>query len=565
MIRTSLSSLRSPRRFAGAALGLSLCGALLPPFVHARVHPAIHQSVWLKVTPEGQQLFADDLLSVIEGSGFPIQARQFDQIDYQAEEPVSLDGMTIETTADERSALEQIQTEIRKWLLGIELEVPRIHARILNLSYCSSFETLSLKILGTTPARDGIRVRLDLIVPQIEIRAAQALARDQNNEWLGELGIQDIQVALGGRSKPLKITGEFSIHLKSAGRFTLTTDSLHSNLSEIPADIDFSPEIQLPKIEVVINGRTLALNPTPILDLVRSQKHSLISALQKYLGAALRENLPKWFEVIAKPLQMTTVDKAIAIPAIGAPESLEASLAEYKLGLFAEGVGISPDGALHLVGASFVEDPISDEHLPAGPPLKLAATPRFDRTKAYDFSVGIHPELINRMLTLSHRRGYFEGIPLNDGSTIDLFEAPKVEIDGKVPAGMLRMKLALKTASGGGFKRLFVRKDVRLKFDGFVQGIRNADASFSLALRSVDLDSLEVDDKAATLGLFKGIVRNNVLEELRKFDTELRQTPLMLAAQVRPPENVMGLRWTLLDLTTEPRTGFISAYFGFKR
>jgi hypothetical protein len=309
----------------------------------------------------------------------------------------------------------------------------------------------------------------------------------------------------------------------------------------------------------------MKLNPEPVSELIYQQKQRLAGALQSYVDNLLREQIPTWFNEASQALSIKTVEQALPIPAPGASEALPEELRQFQLGFYPERVGMTGDGALRLAAAGFFEDKLAGADAGIKPPLVVSPPPVFDRKESYDFAVAVHPALINRMLSLSQNRGYFKNIKLSDGSTIELFEAPTFSVNPDTPAGMMKMRLALKTASGGGLKRLFVAKDVKLKFDAYVKVIRNSDASFSLAMRYVDLNSLEVDASSATIGLFKGLVRSKVLEQLTAFDGDLRQNPLMLAAQVRPPESLIGLRWRLAAMTTEPRTGFITTYFAFER
>ena len=198
--------------------------------------------------------------------------------------------------------------------------------------------------------------------------------------------------------------------------------------------------------------------------------------------------------------------------------------------------------------------------LPRGAPKWSAA-----EATPHDFALAIHPDVINRALDLSQDRGYFHDIKLADGSTIELYETPRFEIDSKVPAGMMRIKLALKKASGGGMKRLFVSRDVLLKFDGLVTVSRDTNGTFSMALRSVDLNSLKVDGDSATLGVFLGMVRKAVLKELTAFNASLPKNPVMLVSKGEFCKELVGIKWTMLRATTEPESGFIVAYFGFNR
>ncbi len=527
-------------------------------------HP-VSRSVWLKISPEGQKLFAQDFLSVIEGSGFTIQKRSIPQINYVAEEAMTIDALPENTTPEQKSALTRIRDEVKRWLLGFELNDPRFALDITDLSYAAEFQKMSLRILGRGQESNTIRARLEVVIPEIRIQAAEIVGRDLNNDWLGEFGIRDVLARIGGSTPPpMMLSSDFEIRLHPDSQFRLKLLSFNTNLTETPVQLEFSREIRLPVVEVFVNGRKMKLNPEPISELIHQQRQRLAGALQAYLDNLLREEIPFWFNDASKALSMKTIDQAISIPAPGAPENLSEELGSLHLGFYPERMGLSGDGSLRLAAASFIEDKLAAEDAIPRPPAVATSPPIFDRKGHYDFAVALHPVLVNRMLSFSYQRGYFRDIKLNDGSTIELFEAPTFRVGPEVPAGMLKMRLALKTASGGGLKRLFVAKDVKLRFDAYVKVIRNPDASFSLAMCVVDLNSLEVDASSATIGLFKGLVRNKVLEQLTAFDTELRQKPLMLAAQLRPPESLIGLRWSLAAMTTEPRSGFITTYFSFE-
>jgi hypothetical protein len=527
-------------------------------------HP-ISRSVWLQISPEGQKLFEQDFLSVIEGSGFVIRERTIPKINYVADQPVTLNALPDGTTPEQKSALTRIRDEIKRWLLGFELNDPRFAADITDLSYAADFQKVSLRIVGRGSQPDSIRARLDVVLSQLRIHASEVVGRDLNNDWLGEFGIRDASAQMGGNGLvPMTLSGDFEIQLHPDSRLRLKLISLETNLTETPVQLELSREILLPVVEVFINGRKMKLNPEPVSELIYQQKQRLAGALQTYVDSLLREQIPTWFNDASKVLSMKTVDQALPIPAPGAPEGLPEALRQFQLGFYPERIGLTGEGALRIAGGSFVEDKLAGMDAGILPPPAVIPPPIFDRKDHYDFAIGVHPALVNRMLSLSQNRGYFKNIKLSDGSTIELFDAPTFRVGPEVPAGMMKMRLALKTASGGGMKRLFVAKDVKLKFDAYAKVIRNPDASFSLVMRYVDLNSLEVDASSATMGIFKGLVKSKVLEQLTAFDSDLRTKPLMLAAQVRLPESLIGLRWKLVGMTTEPRTGYITAYFGFE-
>ncbi|MEN9722724.1 MAG: hypothetical protein RJB38_710 [Pseudomonadota bacterium] len=522
------------------------------------------QSLWLQISPQGQELFNRDLLAVLEGSGVKVRERNFPRLELSAEHTLDLMAVSQEMQPESKSALAQLTEELRKWIFNLELANPRLAAEILNLNYEANIEKLSLRILGQNADLDGLWARLEIEIPQIQIRADKIRLRDLNNPWLGTAGLQQVSARLGQNHEPLSLSSDLLIRLRPSGTFDLEIGSLNTNLSRLKADLNLSPILELPQIEISINGRSHTLNPTPMVDFIRNQKTAITAALQKCLELSLRENLPRWFTSSAAQLSRKTPEQALPVPAPGAPSNLPWDQQHFLLGFFPEKLERLGDGTLRVSATSFIEDPLPSTPPKNRPPRRIATVPHFSDSMRHDFALAIHPSMINRLLYLSHLRGYFDNIRLSDGSSIALFESPIFSVSERSATGTMRIRLALKKATGGGLQRLFVSKDVLLKFDGFVEVYRNADSSFSLALHSVDLSSLSVDDRSATLGLFKGLVKSRVTEELLAFSKTLQKTPLMLAAQVRPPENLLGLKWELTRLTTEPRSGFITAYFAFQ-
>ena len=252
------------------------------------------QSVWIEITPSGQRLVDESLLTVIEGSGLSLRSNQIPSLSYRADTPMTLDQLSLDASPAEISAFTRLRDEIRRWLMGVQIQDPLIQAEIKNLSYQASFDRLSLRILGQDSSNEKLRIRLEIEVPEFSVRAEKILASDLNNAWIGSFGLQKLLAQLGNKEKPAKIVGEFEVKVRPVGQLDLSVLSFQTNIGSVPSFLDFSPELIFPNVEIVVNGQTMRLNPSPIADLIHQQKDTLTQSLQKYLESMIRENLPKW-------------------------------------------------------------------------------------------------------------------------------------------------------------------------------------------------------------------------------------------------------------------------------
>ncbi|MBU6375362.1 MAG: hypothetical protein KGQ59_05160, partial [Bdellovibrionales bacterium] len=238
---------------------------------------------------------------------------------------------------------------------------------------------------------------------------------------------------------------------------------------------------------------------------------------------------------------------------------------QFLVGYYPDQIGVDRAGSVRLAATTFLEDAFSRPPLTRPSSPRVSGPPIFPSSIRHDFAVGIHTAAINRAITVGYEAGLFSNIKLTDKSSISLFLPPKVEIDSRVPPSLIRVQLAIQRANGGFLESLFINKDIKLTFTGYLKVIRNPDSSFSLALNTVDPDSLQVDQNSARLPILLPLIKAKVLQLLRDFNGKLKEKPLMLAAQLKPTEEMLGLRWKLVKLETEPSTGFITAYFEFIR
>ncbi|NDD92627.1 hypothetical protein EBZ37_11130 [bacterium] len=238
---------------------------------------------------------------------------------------------------------------------------------------------------------------------------------------------------------------------------------------------------------------------------------------------------------------------------------------QFLVGFYPDRIGMDKAGSVRVAATTFLEDSFSRATIGRPNTPKVPSPPLFPTSIRHDFAVGVHTAIVNRAITAGYEAGLFSNIKLDDKSSISLFSPPKIEIDSRVPPSLLRVQLAVKKVNGGFLESLFINHDIKLTFTGYLQVIRNPDSSFSLALKTLDPESLQIDQSSARFPIFAPIIRGKVLQILRSFKDNLREKPLLLAAKLKPTEEMLGLKWRLVKMDTEPTTGFITAYFEFVR
>jgi hypothetical protein len=236
-----------------------------------------------------------------------------------------------------------------------------------------------------------------------------------------------------------------------------------------------------------------------------------------------------------------------------------------KLGLGAQVVGIGLNG--------FVEDPRNasvplDPQLAARGPVSLAGS---DPTK-YDLALVINRGMINRILQLSGKRGYFNEIETKPGQKLKMIAAPQIDVDpataGKdVMEPVVRIRIGL-ASPVTGLKRTLINGEVKFYVDAVARLVQlPGEKTMRVRLDTIDGQSLNVvEDSLTLLGrtLFKGAVEDGIRSELQAATADWGKKPQILPGDLPLPPEVLGQTFKVVSQRMD-KNGYLVMFLNFAK
>jgi hypothetical protein len=191
--------------------------------------------------------------------------------------------------------------------------------------------------------------------------------------------------------------------------------------------------------------------------------------------------------------------------------------------------------------------------------------------KTYDLAMTINRGLINRILQLSHGRGYFDRLDLGDGETIKLWKAPTVDLDpsaGNSPRefAQLRASIGVESEVSGFMESLATSGPVRVTFDIYGRIYPNPTGGKGLRVRADRIDVASVRVERSSLSwigaIFSGSVESAARKKVQAAAAQLAAKPAEIPADIDLPPEFFGQRLQPKGLRVD-RNGHLTMLLDF--
>ena len=537
----------------------------VPPEAVIR-HDSIEEALGVHLTPRGQAYFERDLADFLYRVGYNYDTGAFDEWRYEAKEPLSLDRIPVRFAAY-RGTLTDVARIVDRWLMNFSLAAPLFEAQLTGLRYGVQFAQLGarfdLEATRQLPRGQGVALKLTAELGAMRFEVDSVRARDRNNSFLGDFGADGVWLATRPDSQPLRVEIPVQIELHPGSRPTIQINQIHTNLEQILLDFGWSRSLILPRVEIEINGRRMQLNQARLETELNSRKAALLQALQAYLQDYIDEHGPeKLNTTLARILPMPLSETNLMTPP-GAPSPVPDE-DKFRWG-FTPATLEEIDGSIHLGLSAWLEDP-RDQGRSVPTVRRTRSLPRLDALppENYDLALSLNQDLINRMLNLSYRRGYFSEVPLSSGKKLYITAAPEFRLDTQ-NASDIRGKLHAKFSYPvEGIQSLITRSPLDFELDLEVKLVQSAQG-IRVELVRGDENTVRIDQSDIKFILFTGKVYRAVREEIRKLNRDLVAAPKVIVDQIPFPSRLGGLPIRIRSLSADS-SGHIAVYieYGFR-
>jgi len=575
-------------------MGLVLSATPLVPFTSVaqeRLPPSLDKkfipgAVRLQITPRGMTYFETRLQGILNNLGMNLTEGYFEPFEWKSDRSYGFEDMNL--PQEKAELLGKVRLLLSKWLVGFSLKEIRPGLQVGDTQYRAQFSRFALvtdeKLMRSLRKTDGAVLAIELEVKNMNIQTNRVRAFDLNNQFLGQVGADQVQVELGSVQKPLRIRLPFYVRINSFGELEFQALQVASNLPDTALSLNYK-KIVVPKIAFEINGHRFEFNEQELQKEAEAQLPEILRVLKVQMDRFAREDLPKLLNEKAKQFFAGSLEE---VQTMDPPGGESPNPHPLLWGLKANRIQLSDSLMLNL--SAYVEDPLTPKR-PLMASLGSRGAPTFTAMKStdYDIAMSIDRGMINRVLQHSFERKLFENISMGeetDPATCEVVRsataAPRILRLSKTPAidsvirkdahllpenqTFLKISTKVQVPDGTvrGLKKALLRDNFELNLDLIVKMRSLGSKGMQILFYDIDLESLKLDESYLTpLGL---LVKNSVMKAIRE---EMENTSRCwkvkenaLPGTLPLPPEVLGLRLEVKKLVMDPR-GHLVMYLNY--
>ncbi len=532
----------------------------------------IENAVGIYLTPKGERYFAENLERVLDNTGFSIREAYFPVLNWRAEAPISLEHMAT-GNPEMQATMTRIRQLLSEWFRGLNVQDPQPEVTVRGAGYRLKFSKLALvadrQLQGILRRQGGAVLALEAEIHELEAGAEVVAIRDpQRNPYLGTLGAKEPNLKMRRNSPPVKLRLPFYVNV--AANRSLQVESLPMFSTFASADFDLRyADLLAPRITLQIDEQLFEMSRETLIRNFEQHKTKIVDQLKIMLDKIVKTSLP---ESINEKLTQLVPQHLEQVSPLSPPGKDECSSdADFLWGLMLRRVSLTPD-VLALELAAYIEDPSRRSPRPeASAMARGAANLAGTDPKTYDLAMTINRGLINRILQLSHGRGYFDRLDLGDGETIKLWKAPTVDLDpsaGNSPRefAQLRASIGVESEVSGFMESLATSGPVRVTFDIYGRIYPNPTGGKGLRVRADRIDVASVRVERSSLSwigaIFSGSVESAARKKVQAAAAQLAAKPAEIPADIDLPPEFFGQRLQPKGLRVD-RNGHLTMLLDF--
>ncbi|MCX7979294.1 MAG: hypothetical protein N2578_09860, partial [Bdellovibrionaceae bacterium] len=428
--------------------------------------------------------------------------------------------------------------------------------RIADSEYPAEFSRFALAtdraLMDRLGLRDGAILAIELVIKKLSARTSSLRAWDMNNEFLGEIGLEDVEASLGSNEEPVRVRIPFHVRVTASGALEFSALEVSHNFNTVPIELKYR-KLLVPQISVTVNGRQFYLNNTELERLVSDNIPEVLKLLRQHLDTFATKDLPQMLNEKAAASLQSGIEEIQHIEPPG--KDPQDTRPDFLWGMRLRHLQLG--SSLDIRMSAFVEDTWQK-----APPPRLRDRSRGAPTlsmapELYDIALSVDRGLINRILQLSFHRQNFSQVSAGDGTFMRLTQAPVVDFMPQPPGtspweAWMKIRIApeIEPDSIAFKKKIVAEMDVHAVLRRSEQK-----KGFEIVLRKIDLDSVYIDPSYFSFigGMFKGLVMDGVRRRIAKTNRSWSQVENVLPGVLDLPPALMGIKLDVIRVTMDPR------------
>jgi hypothetical protein len=559
------------------------------PFQDTRRY--IPQAIQIQITPRGMSFFENRLLDVLSLYGVGLEAGYVPEINFEAHRPVSLEPSG--RLGEQGALILQTKALLQKWLVGFSLKEIRPGIQITDTLYEAEFERFALlaepEVLKSLGKSSGAVLAIEMSVKDLTVKSDRVRAFDLNNRFLGEVGLDGLEVKVGATQERLKLRLPFYVTINSEGQLHFEALKLESNLDEVSISMNYKNLI-VPKIALEINGQRFVFNEDELQKEFESRLPDILVELRKKLSEFGQKELPQFLNDKAREFLNGSLEE---VQFMDPPGSESPDPNPFVWGMRVAQINQNP--SLNIKLDSFVEDPLLQRHASLNPRLGSRGPVQFNQlpTTNYDIALSVDRGMINRVLEHSFRRRLFEKISMGaetDPKTcrelprkpgqkekfLRLTQVPAIDyVQYAAPAGLtadqtflkLNTRVQVPPGTVTGIKKAALNDNFEISME-LIAKLRPSLQGKGLDILFYDINrnSIHLDESYLTvLGkLMKDKVLSGIRDELAATARCWKIKENSISGTLPLPPEILGIDLGIQKLTMDP-AGHIVMYMNYKQ
>ena len=531
---------------------LSLLSLIVIPFyAKAAQITTIPHAVGLYFSEEGQRYFANNLQQVIRRNGVNLNTNTVPNQRHQTGEKTLAELFPDNPALS--NVVRQVKSNFARFFRSHEIVIKNKHnfvVRAEDIKVLTNWGRIGLEFDRTNSRNNNIALKLVLQLNNFQLKVNKVRAEDLVHSFFEEIGANNVNFSFGHTqaSEPLRITIPFRVRVGPSGKVTFDVTEPQTNLSNVRLVLDYDRPLLLPRVEIIVNGTRGHIRLSEVERTLRSKHNELIDGLKKTALEYLNTNFKKTVdELLTEKVNPNFNTRNYMLP-LGAPNPRVPKMYYTIKPAF---VGYREE-YLYFALNSFIKDPresgssaLDDRHTGT-----WGAQVRSLDSKNFDVAISLNQGMINRLLQLSRKRGYYNNISTASGATYNLVEQPMFDFKGRIPGSSLPPALKLKILYNvDGFSSIAVNNPIQIEFELKVKTVIK-NGKVQLVTDGVVNDSVYVPRSAARWEFLWPKVLSSAREQLQGMNSDLRG--IVLSDELPLPTDVLGFPMTLTGSTIDP-------------
>lgn len=509
----------------------------------------IPHAIGVYITGRGQDKIFNSLPEIMKRNGLSVSQAYFHKQHFEMEEK-PLEAMLPESGALRDAAL-KIKETLQRFLLGLEFNDHKFSLDIEGIYVNIDWEDVYAELDQQAKDYGQLKLKLVFEAKGININVAKFRIEDLNNDLLGKVGFDDLELLLKDQSVPLRF--EIPVVLENNTNKTkgpiLRVGNLSSNIQDADIDVNFNGKVMLPQIELRINDRVIKANYTELESMLKTNEEKIV--------LAIKNSMQSWIEddsavLLNKTIASNTTEglfqEVNVMDPAGAPE--DQLVAPFEWGIKFKEYDFVGDN-IHLTLDGYLKDPIKGFTRSPESTMATKAPNQVDGFSHNDFVLSINEGFINRIVQLSYNRGYFNSFQSEDGESYKIAKVPVFKFKGASDKKPSRLAVELEyTVTGAG--AALVKNPIRINFD-MTLAFPVENGKVKMIATDIDMDSVKVDKKYIRnflwLVSWSGVVMPQVRKRFESARNDVRG--MILNDEFPIPESMVGLPLIVKDTTID--------------